>query len=141
MKFRAPSMNALLAFDAAARRGSIARAAEDLALTESAISKQIAALELRLGVQLFARVRQRIYLTKAGEAYRDRVAETIERLERDTLEIMSQHGLGAVIEIAVLPTVGATWLIPRMPSFYEANPGQIVNLRSRNERFLFTGSN
>jgi LysR family transcriptional regulator, glycine cleavage system transcriptional activator len=141
MKFRAPSINALLAFDAAARRESIVRAAEELALTESAVSKQIAALELRLGVQLFYRVRQRIYLTRAGEAYRDMVAKTIEQLERDTLEIMSYHGLGGVIEIAVLPTVGATWLIPRLLSFYEANPGVVVNFRSRNERFLFTGSN
>jgi len=134
-------MNALLAFDAAARRESIARAAEELALTESAVSKQIAALELRLGVRLFDRVRQRIYLTRAGEAYRDMVAETIERFERDTLEIMSHHGVGGLLEIAVLPTVGATWLIPRMASFYERNPGMSVNFRSRNERFLFTGSN
>jgi DNA-binding transcriptional LysR family regulator len=134
-------MKALLAFDAAARLESITRAAEELALTESAVSKQIAALEQRLGVQLFYRVRQRIYLTRAGMTYRDKVAHNIERLERDTLEVMSYQGDGGILEIGVLPTVGATWLIPRLKAFYANHPGIHINLRSRTERFLFTGSN
>ena len=106
---RVPSMKALTAIDAAARHQSIARAAGELDLTESAISKQISALEDRLGVKLFDRIKQRLYLTRAGQAYRTTVAELLERLERETLEVMAYGGDGGVLQIAALPTVGCQW--------------------------------
>jgi DNA-binding transcriptional LysR family regulator len=131
-------MSALMAFDAAARHASITRAADELALTESAVSRQISQLEDQLGVQLFHRVKKRLSLTRAGEAYARDVADVLERLERDTFEVMANEGEGGSLEIAVLPTVGTLWLIPRMTDLYERHPKLTVNLSARSSRFLFS---
>jgi DNA-binding transcriptional LysR family regulator len=127
-----------MAFDAAARHASITRAADELALTESAVSRQISQLEDQLGVQLFHRVKKRLSLTRAGEAYARDVADVLERLERDTFEVMANEGEGGNLEIAVLPTVGSLWLIPRMTDLYERHPKLTVNLSARSSRFLFS---
>jgi LysR family transcriptional regulator, glycine cleavage system transcriptional activator len=131
-------MSALMAFDAAARHASITRAADELALTESAVSRQISQLEDQLGVQLFHRIKKRLSLTRAGTAYARDVAETLERLERDTFEVMSNEGEAGTLEIGVLPTVGSLWLIPRMTDFYERHPGITVSMSARSNRFLFS---
>ena len=85
MRPRIPSLSALMAFSAAAKHLSVTRAASELALTESAVSRQIAQLETQLGMKLFYRIKKRITLTRAGAAYSTRVAQTIERIERDAL--------------------------------------------------------
>lgn len=131
-------MSALIAFDAAARHASITRAADELALTESAVSRQISQLEDQLGVQLFHRIKKRLSLTRAGTAYAHDVAETLERLEKDTLDVMANEGEGGTLEIAVLPTVGSLWLIPRMTDLYARYPKMTVNLSARSSRFLFS---
>ncbi|WP_051396771.1 LysR family transcriptional regulator [Bradyrhizobium sp. Lot11] len=127
-----------MAFSAAAKHLSVTRAASELALSESAVSRQIAQLEAQLGVRLFHRIKKRITLTRAGTAYSTRVAQTIERIERDTLEIMGYEADGTVLDIAALPTVGTEWLIPRLPDFYARNPGIAVNVSARNTRFFFS---
>ena len=126
-----------MAFDAAARHASITRAADELALTESAVSRQISQLEDQLGVQLFHRIKKRLSLTRAGSAYARDVAGALERLEKDTFDVMSNEGEGGTLEIAVLPTVGSQWLIPRMTEFYERHPGLTVSISARSHRFLF----
>ena len=131
-------MSALMAFDAAARHASITRAADELALTESAVSRQISQLEDQLGVQLFHRIKKRLSLTRAGTAYARDVAGALERLEKDTFDVMSNEGEGGTLEIAVLPTVGSQWLIPRMTDFYERHPGLTVSMSARSGRFLFS---
>lgn len=141
MRRRIPSMGALMAFEATARHRSITRAADELALTESAVSRQISLLEERLGVPLFHRVKKRLSLTRAGFAYARDVAGTLVRLERSTFEVMAHEGAGGVLEIAVLPTVGSLWLIPRLNSFYERHPNLSVNLSARSSRFLFSETN
>ena len=138
MRRRLPSIGALIAFSAAAKHLSVTRAANELALTESAVSRQIAQLETHLGVKLFHRIKKRISLTHAGAAYSTRVAQTIERIERDALEIMGYEADGAVLDVAALPTVGAQWLIPRLPDFYARHPGIAVNVSARNTRFFFS---
>ena len=137
MRRRIPSINAMLAFDAAARHQSVTRAADELALTESAVSRQISLLEEQLGVRLFNRIKKRISLTRAGTIYSAHVAQTIERIERDTLEIMAHEGEGGILEIASLPTVGTQWLIPRLTTLYEERPDITVNVHARSSRFLF----
>lgn len=127
-----------MAFDAAARHASITRAADELALTESAVSRQISQLEDQLGVQLFHRVKKRLSLTRAGEAYARDVAAALERLEKHTFDVMASEGEGGTLEIAVLPTVGSQWLIPRMTGFYAQHPKMTVNLSARSSRFLFS---
>jgi LysR family transcriptional regulator, glycine cleavage system transcriptional activator len=131
-------MSALMAFDAAARHGSITRAADELALTESAVSRQISQLEDQLGVELFHRIKKRLSLTRAGTAYARDVAEVLERLEKDTFDVMATEGEGGTLEIAVLPTVGSQWLIPRMTDLYARHPKLTVSLSARSSRFLFS---
>src|SRR3954470_11977174 len=138
MRRRIPSLGALMAFSAAAKHLSVTRAASELALSESAVSRQIAQLETQLGLKLFHRVKKRITLTRAGAAYSTRVAQTIERIERDAIEIMGYEANGAVLDVAALPTVGTEWLIPRLPDFYARHPGVAVNVSARNTRFFFS---
>ncbi|NYE26263.1 LysR substrate-binding domain-containing protein [Pigmentiphaga litoralis] len=138
MRRRIPSMTALIAFDAAARHQSVTRAADELALTESAVSRQISLLEDQLQVRLFNRVKKRISLTRAGVVYAADVASTISRIERGTLEIMAHEGEGGILEIAALPTVGTQWLIPRLTSLYAERPDMTINVSARSNRFLFS---
>lgn len=138
MRRRLPSMASLHAFDAVARHLSMTRAADELALTESAVSRQIINLEQRLGVLLFDRIRKRISLTRAGAAYWPRVQRSLARLQRDTLEVMN-FDIGEVkLEIAALPTVAAQWLIPRLPDFNASYPGVQISIRARSDRFFFS---
>ncbi|MCZ8256037.1 MAG: LysR substrate-binding domain-containing protein [Polaromonas sp.] len=140
MRRRIPSMGALMAFDATARHASVTRAADELSLTESAISRQISQLESQLEVQLFLRVKKRLSLTQAGVAYARDVGKVLERLERDTLDVMTNEGEGGALEIAVCPTVCKLWLIPRLPDFYESHPKLTMSISARNNRFLFRGT-
>lgn len=130
-----------MAFDAAARHASITRAADELALTESAVSRQISQLEGQLGVQLFHRIKKRLSLTRAGSAYARDVADVLERLEKNTVDVMANEGDGGALDIGVLPTVGSLWLIPRLPDFYARHPKITVSMSARSGRFLFGETN
>lgn len=135
MKRRIPSTAALTAFEASARHESFTRAAEELAMTQSAVCRQIAGLESMLGVKLFRRTRRGVRLTDAGRGYAVRVSERLDALERDTLELMAGAGGMPVIELAVVPTFGTRWLLPRLPQFM---PGAVqINLHTRTRPFLF----
>ncbi len=132
-----PSMQALLAFEAVARRGSVTHAAEDLALTQSAVSHQVKALEALGGVMLFKRLSRRLELTDAGEALLQRVAPALDAVESAMLELVSTKGLGGVLELAVVPTLASRWLIPRLPDFLAAHPHLTVNLSTQVVPFDF----
>ena len=135
MKRRIPSTAALVAFDASARHESFTRAADELALTQSAVCRQVAGLESMLGVKLFRRTRRGVKLTDAGRGYAGRIAERLDALERDTLELMAGAGGLPVIDLAVVPTFGTRWLLPRLPQFM---PGAVqINLHTRTRPFLF----
>ena len=99
MRKKIPSTTALLAFEAAARHESFTRAAEERALTQSAICRQIAALEDFLGVALFRRTRRGVQLTEAGLSYSRQIAARLDALEHDTLAVMAHHGAGSVLEL------------------------------------------
>jgi len=140
MRRKIPSNSALLAFEASARHGSFARAAEELALTEGAISRQISRFEAFLGVTLFERVGNRVRLLPNGERYAVQVRESLDRLERDSQYLMGQPNGGANIDIATIPTFAARWLIPRLGRFREKHPNIIVHLAERMEPFVLSGS-
>ncbi len=140
MRRKLPSISALTAFEAAARHASITRAANELSLTESAVSRQISLLEEQLGVRLFNRIKKRISLTHAGRVYAAQVTQILRRMERDTLEIMAHEGDFVNLEIASLPTVGAEWLIPRLGDFYARHPNVTIHLSARSTRFFFAES-
>lgn len=126
-----PSLGELTAFESAARHASFTRAAEELSLTQGAISRLIRALEQRLSLSLFERVRQRVILTEAGRAYLADIAPLLDGLGDATQRAMSAAGGDAVLNLATLPTFGAQWLIPRLPEFHAAHPGIVVNLSTR----------
>jgi DNA-binding transcriptional LysR family regulator len=135
-----PNLVALQIFEAAARHESFTRAANELALTQSAVCRQVASLESRLGVALFLRIKKRIVLTTHGRQYAALVRKNLDRIERDTLELMAQRGVGRILEIAVVPTLASQWLIPRLPQFRALRPDITVNLSIRTEPFLFSDS-
>lgn len=138
MRRKIPSIEALIAFEAAARHLSFTRSADELALTQSAVGRQVALLEEYLGVALFNRVKKRLSLTEVGQLYAKQVRENLERMERDTLAAMAHRDAGGIVELAVIPTFATRWLIPRLPQFYEQEQDIIVNLATRAEPFLFT---
>ena len=137
MRRTLPSTTALEAFEAAARHQSFTKAAEALSVTQSAICRQIAGLEAFLQVALFRRTRRGVVLTEAGADYARRVAQRLDDVERDTLDLMSRGGQGSAIELAVVPTFGTQWLLPRLPAFLARHPHVQVHLSARTRPFLF----
>jgi len=127
----------LLAFEATARHGSITKAADEQHLTQSALSRQILHLEDRLGVALFQRVRQRVVLTAAGRIYAAEVRQSLEALANATHRAMAFDAAASALNLAVLPTFGARWLVPRLPRFMSRHPDATVNFSPRSEPFDF----
>lgn len=140
MRRKIPSNAALMAFEAAARHGSFARAAAELSLTEGAISRQIGRLEAFLGVMLFERVGNRVRLLPNGERYAAQVRELLDRLDRESQYLMGQPIDGASLDIAIIPTFAMRWLIPRLSQFQQKHPNISVHLAERMEPFVLAGS-
>lgn len=137
---RLPSLTALQMLESAARFESFTRAAKELKVTESAVSRQIQTLEDRLGVSLFQRIGKRVVLTPDGDRYVREIRNELKAIERATKNIASRAGGMEVIELAVVPTFATQWLIPRLPSFRQCHPRIIVNMHSRPETFHFLDS-
>jgi DNA-binding transcriptional LysR family regulator len=136
MRRKIPSTTALVSFEAAARHESFTKAADELSLTQGAICRQIASLEEFLNVELFRRSRRGVKLTEAGLSYSRRVATQLDAVERDTLSVMGHQGAN-VIELAVVPTFGTQWLLPRLKDFQHQHPDVTINLTNRTRPFLF----
>lgn len=137
MRRKIPSTQALVCFEAAARHESYTRAGQELALTQSAVSRQITALEDYLGVALFRRTRHGVQLSAAGADYARQVARQLEALERDTLDAMGHHGQGGAVHLAAVPTFATRWLIPRLPDFTQRHPDITVHIETRTRPFMF----
>lgn len=132
-----PPIGALVAFECAARHESFSRAAEELHLTQGAISRQIRALEDIVGVALFERIRQRVVLSEAGRAYLGDVRRSLGELGDATHRVMGFTGTRGVLDLAVLPTFGTRWLVPRLPRFLAHHPDVTVNIAARIAPFDF----
>lgn len=133
-----PPVSDLLAFEAAARHTSMSRAAEELHLTQSAVSRQIRQLEAQLGMALFHRVRQRVVLTDSGRVYAADVRTVLQQLSGATQKAMTWTDSGGMLNLAVLPTLGTRWLIPRLGDFSARYPNVTVNMAARSEPFDFS---
>lgn len=125
-----PSIQELRALVFCSDLGSVSRAADTLNLTQSAVSRSIRALEDRLGVLLFHRVRKRLILSDAGRALVHDARDILTALERSAKMAMAFGKGGDVLRLAVLPTFAATWLIPRLPGFLDAHPDISIDLAS-----------
>jgi len=137
MRRKIPSLQALACFDAAARHESYTRAAQELALTQGAVSRQITSLEEFVGVVLFRRTRHGVALTERGAEYARQIAPRLQGLERDTQDIMSSQGSGGSIHLAAVPTFATRWLIPRLPDLKARHPDITVHIETRTRPFMF----
>jgi LysR family transcriptional regulator, glycine cleavage system transcriptional activator len=121
MPRRLPSLNALKAFEAAARSESFTRAAEELHVTQGAVSHQVKALEATLGLKLFNRERQRLVLTDAGHDYLAVVRDALDRIALGTERLVQRQTSGA-LTISTSPDFAAKWLVYRLGRFAESHP-------------------
>ncbi|MCJ8141006.1 LysR substrate-binding domain-containing protein [Falsirhodobacter halotolerans] len=130
-----PDLTALQTFAAAARHGNFTRAAEELNLTQSAVSRQIKDLEAQLGVALFERVRQRVVLSTAGQRLLPGVDHILAQTEALALRAVGSRDVTDHLTVATLPTFGSRWLMPRLPDFLARHPGVQVTLMTPNHPF------
>lgn len=137
MRRKLPSTQALIAFESAARHGSFTRAAEEMAVTQSAVCRQVAALENFLQIKLFRRTRRGVALTRAGQQYSLRVTASLDTLEQDAFDLMACGTRSDPLELAVVPTFATRWLLPRLSHFMNAHPDISVNLTPNTRPFLF----
>jgi LysR family glycine cleavage system transcriptional activator len=109
----------------------------ELSLTQSAVSRQILALEKALGVALFKRTRHGMELTPVGVDYAARVARRLGAIEQDTLDIMGAGAPRGDVHLASVPTFAVKWLMPRLGDFAKKHPGITVHIETRTRPFLF----
>src|ERR1700710_371991 len=118
---RMPSLTGMKGFEAAARHESFTRAAEELFVTQGAVSHQVKALEIELGIKLFNRERQRLVITEAGRDYLTVVRDAFDRISVGTERLLQRQNAG-VLTVSTSPDFAAKWLMHRLGHFVEAHP-------------------
>lgn len=127
-----PPLSALAALEAVARRASFTAAAQELSLTQSAVSRQISGLESLLGVALFeVNRRKQVTLTPSGVFYAERARQLLSNLATATTEAIALGGKGRSLRLGIPPTFGSRWLIPRMHDFVVAHPNIHIEFTTR----------
>ena len=119
-------------FHAAARAGSISKAADALGVTPSAVSQQIQALEIQLGTALLVKMGRGVTLTEAGERYFEMIGDEIERIADATNRIRGFSSI-ATLNVRATPSLSTKWLLHRLPAFLDAHPNLEVRLDGTNE--------
>ncbi|CAM3620540.1 Glycine cleavage system transcriptional activator [Pseudomonas reidholzensis] len=136
-----PSMTALQCFEAAARHLSFTRAAEELHLTQSAVSKQVAQLEEMLRHHLFLRIRRRLQLTPAGSLYLAEVNKILTQVDISSRYVLTYGEQTEILKVATQPSFGVRWLIPHLKGFGKRHPNIHLDIRNEQEPFsLLQGS-
>ncbi len=118
---RLPPLNALRAFESAARQLSFTKAAEELFVTQAAISHQVKALEQHLGTKLFRRFNRRLELTEAGQAYLPSLRDAFDQIDLATRRL-TPSGEDRNLKISVLHSFAIKWLMPRLAGFAQRHP-------------------
>lgn len=135
-----PSMPSLLALEAVDRLGSASAAAEELNLTQGAVSRQLQVMEGQLGVALLIRDKHRLRLTQAARDYCREVRRSLQALSQASLTLRANPG-GGGLNLAILPAFGMHWLAPRLARFAAQHPEVTVNLSTRLKPFDFEATN
>lgn len=136
MARRLPALSQLRAFEVAARRESFSKAADELNLTPSAVSHQIKALELDLGVALFHRAHRHISLTAEGKRIYPLLHQAFEDIHKAIDRLIDRDPLGPVT-LSVVPTFAVRWLIPHLADFHRRHPEIEVRLSTSSDRIDF----
>jgi LysR family glycine cleavage system transcriptional activator len=118
---------ALRSFEAAARHASFSRAAEELSVTHGAVSHHVKNLEENLGFPLFRRLHRRVVLTKAGEAFFDKVRTAFDLLEMGTEQVIAAYTNPPVV-VSYIATFSMRWLMPRVTQFHAQHPDSALHL-------------
>ncbi len=126
-----PSHAVLRSFECAARHESFTLAAEELNLTQSAVSRQVRELEQTLETELFRRVGRRIVLTEAGQVFARELAVDLENIHQTIVKAMSTGQRGSALRVAVLPSFASRWLIPRLSQFMDLHPDIEVSFATK----------
>jgi LysR family glycine cleavage system transcriptional activator len=131
-----PPLSAIRAFEAAARHGSFTKAAEELGMTQAAISYQVKMLEDRVGTPLFLRQARKVVLSEAGRRLAPGIEEAFQRLAAAfaSLRETDQN----VLSMTVVNTFCTNWLVPRLGSFQMAHPNIAVRLDASARTVDFT---
>lgn len=124
-----PPTSLLVTFCVTARHLSVTRASEELNLTQSAVCRQVQKLEALVGVRMFERVKNRLVLTDAGKAYAETIAPLLDGIASANPLMAGRPGKSN-LDIAVLPTIGSHWLIPKMRSFHDNFPDIVIRFTS-----------
>ncbi|MDE1157593.1 MAG: LysR family transcriptional regulator [Neorhizobium sp.] len=132
-----PSTAALAAFDSVARLKSFSAAADELSLTQGAISRQVSGLEEQLGVLLFERTSRGVELTSVGVDYARAIGEALGQIRSASLDAMTKRH-SHTLNLAILPTFGTRWLMPRIPQFVARHPDITLNFATRIGVFDFS---
>jgi LysR family transcriptional regulator, regulator of gene expression of beta-lactamase len=127
MARRLPSLNGLRAFEAAGRQGSFTAAAQELNVTQGAVSRLVRLLEGRLGFALFRRHANALELTAQGQAYLSGLTDSFDSIARLTEQVAAMRA-GPVVTVGVGPTLAVNWLIPRLTDFYRSHPNVEVRM-------------
>ncbi|MBJ6371712.1 LysR family transcriptional regulator [Sedimentitalea arenosa] len=131
-----PSIASLRALEALDRLGTASAVAEELDLTQSAVSRQLQALEQQVGAELIQRDRNRLILTPAAQKYAAEARQALQQIARATLGLQAAP-LGGTLNLAILPTFGMRWLVPRLPDFARRHPDITINMATRLQAFDF----
>lgn len=131
-----PSLSALRALESVDRLGSASAAAQDLNLTQSAVSRQLQALESQLNVPLMDRSHRRLTLTPEAQSYITDIRPALTQIAQATLNLQVPQTAGS-LNLAILPAFGMRWLMPKLPDFARLHPDVTINMSTRLEPFNF----
>ncbi|GAA6173207.1 transcriptional regulator GcvA [Colwellia sp. KU-HH00111] len=129
MASRLPPLNALRAFDASARQLSFTRAADELFVTQAAVSHQIKALEEYLGIKLFMRKNRSLLLTEEGQSYYLDIKEIFNSIQDATEKLLARGAKGA-ITVSSQASFAIQWLVPRLSAFNALHPDIDVRIKA-----------
>ncbi|MCB4454154.1 LysR family transcriptional regulator [Leisingera sp. McT4-56] len=132
-----PSISSLRALEALDRLGSASAAADELALTQGAVSRQLQTLERQLGMELVQRDQKRLALTTEAQDYAAEIRQALNQIVQSTLRLQAAP-LAGTLNLAILPAFGMRWLMPRLPEFARLHPDVTINMATRLEPFNFS---
>ena len=131
-----PSIPSLRAIEALDRLGSATAAAQELSLSQSAVSRQLQTLEQQLGVEVIHRQGRGMVLSREGQDYAKSIRQALQQITQASLKL-TVNPAGGSVDLAILPTFGMRWLVPRLPDFARAYPDVTINLATRLKPFNF----
>ena len=131
-----PSIASLRALEALDRLGSVSAVAKEVSQTQSAVSRQLQALEAQLGVSLILRRAKRMQMTPEARNYALQVRQALQTISQASLDL-TLTPQGGTFNLAILPTFGMRWLVPKLADFTSRNPDITLNMATRLQPFDF----